>query len=73
MYDHVSSIGKPINEIQITSAMMKSCKLAYSRYNTALEANKNKSAQEVKDRKRKMKMEEIANVTEKEKGCRILH
>ena len=73
VYDHVSSIGKPINQIQITSAMMKSCKLAYSRYNTALEANKNKSAQEVKDRKRKMKMEEIATVTEKEKGCRILH
>ena len=48
--------------------MMKSCKLAYSRYNTALEANKNKSAQEVKDRKRKMKMEEIATVTEKKRA-----
>ena len=67
VYDHVSSTGKSISEIPITSSMIKSCKLAYSRYSTALQAKKEKSDGETKDRKRKMKMEEIATVTEKKR------
>ena len=68
VYDHVSSTGKSISEIPITSSMIKSCKLAYSRYSTALQAKKEKSDGETKDRKRKMKMEEIAIVTEKKRA-----
>ena len=68
VYDHVNSTGNSITEIPITSDMLKSCKLAYSRYAAALKEKKERSDVDIKSRKRKMKMDEIAQVKEKKKA-----
>ena len=36
-YDHIGSADKPITEIPITNDLIKSCKLAHSRYTAVLE------------------------------------
>ena len=53
-------IRKSVNEIPITSAMLKSCKLPHVRYATALKEKKEKSDGEIKNRKQKLKTDEIA-------------
>ena len=68
VYDHVNCSGKSITEVPITNALLKSCKLAYSRYAAALQEKKEKSDGELKDRKRKMKKDEIAQVKEKKRA-----
>ena len=67
VYDHVSSTRNSITKITMTSAMLKSCKLAYSRYATALKEKKGKSDEELKNRNRKLKVVKIAQVKEKKK------
>ena len=63
VYNHANCSGKSITEVPMTNALLKSCKLAYSRYAAALQEKKEKSDGELKDRKRKMKKDEIAQVT----------
>lgn len=68
VYDHVNCSGKSITEVPMTNALLKSCKLAYSRYAAALQEKKEKSDGELKDRKRKMKKDKIAQVKEKKRA-----
>ena len=68
VYDHVNCSGESITEVPMTNALLKSCKLAYSRYAAALQEKKEKSDGELKDRKRKMKKDEIAQVKEKKRA-----
>ena len=68
VYDHVISTGKPVFEIPITNDLLKSCKLAHSRYTLALEQKRSKNEAEEKSRKRKIKSEEIADVKEKKRA-----
>ena len=67
VYDHMTATGLKVNEFTISKDLLKSCKLAHSRYTAALQANKNALVSEEKNLKRKLKMEEIANVKEKKK------
>ena len=62
VYDHIRSADKPITEIPITNDLIKSCKLAHSRYTAVLEERKKQCKQTDKDLKRKLKGEEIAEV-----------
>ena len=62
VYNHVNSTWKSITEIPITNATLESCKLAHSRYATALKEKKEKFDAEMKNRKRKLKTDEIAQV-----------
>ena len=66
VYDHIRSADKPITEIPITNDLIKSCKLAHSRYTAVLEERKKQCKQTDKDLKRKLKGEEVAEVKEKE-------
>ena len=69
VYDHVMSTEKPLTEYYISNDLLKSCRLAHSRCTAALEENKNALIKgEKKPRKRKLKLEEIAEVKEKRKA-----
>ena len=48
-YDHICSADKPITEIPITNDLIKSCKLAHSRYTAVLEERKKQCKQTDKD------------------------
>jgi len=61
-------LGKPVHEIPLTNDLIKSCKLAHSRYTNTLELRKSKDKEEEKSRKRKLKLEEIAEVKEKKQA-----
>ena len=50
-HDHVNNTQKSITEIPITNAFLKSCKLAHSRYATALKEKKENSDGGMKNRK----------------------
>ena len=67
----VMLIRKSVTEIPITSAMLKSCKLPRVRYATALKEKKEKSDGEIKNRKQKLKTDEIAQVKEKKKALEL--
>ena len=66
--DYVSYFSKPIPEIPLTNDLMKSCRLARSRYVAALEEKRNETVSLEKSRKRKLKLEEIAEVKEKKRA-----
>ena len=66
--DYLTDFGKSIIKVPLTNALLKSCQLAHSRYTTALEMNKNEAHAQEKDRKRKLKVEEIAEVKEKKRA-----
>ena len=68
VYDYMMELGKPVHEIPLTNDLIKSCKLAHSRYSNALELRKSKNKEEEKSRKRKLKLEEIAEVKEKKQA-----
>ena len=63
--DYLQHIEKPIPEVPMPNDLLKSCRLAHSRYITALDKKKDEAAHESKNLKRKLKREEIANVIEK--------
>lgn len=65
VYDYMLELDKPVHEIPLTNDLLKSCKLAHSRYTNALEMKKSKVVEEERSRKRKLKLEEIAEVKEK--------
>ena len=66
--DYLTDFGKPIVKVPLTNALLKNCQLAHSRCNTALEMNKNKANAQEKDQKRKLEIEEIAEVKEKKRA-----
>ena len=66
--DYLTDFGKSIIKLPLTNALLKSCQLAHSRYTTALEMNKNEAHAQEKDRKRKLKIEETAEVKEKKRA-----
>ena len=66
--DYISDFSKPISEILLTNKMLKSCRLAHSRYIVALEKKKNRTVSQDKSLKRKLKFEEIAEVKEKKRA-----
>ena len=62
VYDHINDSGLSITKIPLPNELLKSCKLAHCRYNSALENQKMKVSKDENKRKRKLKMEEIADV-----------
>ena len=66
--DYVSDFSKPISGIPLTNEMLKSCRLAHSRYVVALEKKRNPTVSQEKSLKRKLKFEEIAEVKEKKRA-----
>lgn len=68
--DYIIESGKEISEIPLSNDLLKSCRLAHSRYATALEKKRVDSTTEEKDRKRKRKLEEIAEVKEKKRALK---
>ena len=66
--DYLTDFGKPIVKVPLTNALLKNCQLAHSRCNTALEMNKNKANAQEKDQKRKLEIEEIAEVKGKKRA-----
>ena len=62
VYDHFTSENIALHEYVIPQALKKSCKLANGRYKLALEDSKKATVETEKSRKRKLKLEEIANV-----------
>ena len=65
--DYLTDFGKAIIKVPLTNAVLKSCQLVHSRYSTALKVNKNEAHSQEKDRRRKFKIEEIAEVKEKKR------
>ena len=65
--DYLTDLGKSIIKVPLTNTLLKSCQLAQLRCTTALEMNKNEAHAQEKDRKRKLKIEEIAEVKEKKR------
>ena len=65
IYDHFTSENIALHEYVIPQALKKSCKLANGRYKLALEDSKKETVETEKSRKRKLKLEEIANVKKK--------
>lgn len=63
--DYLHHADKAIWELPLPAEMLKSCKLAHSRYFAALEAKKAEKADTANDLKRKLKREEIAEVETK--------
>ena len=66
--DYVTDFGKSIIKVPLTSALLKSSQLAHSRYSTVLEMNKNEAHAQEKNRKRKLKTEEFAELKEKKRA-----
>ena len=66
--DYVTDFGKSIIKVPLTSALLKSSQLAHSRYSTVLEMNKNEAYAQEKNRKRKLKTEEFAELKEKKRA-----
>ena len=67
VYDHINDSQLSITKIPLPNELLKSCKLAH-RYNSALENQKLKVNKDENERKRKLKMEEIADVKEKKRA-----
>ena len=65
--DYLTDFAKSIIKVPLTNAQLESCQLAHSRYTTALEMNKNEVRSQEKNRKRKLKIEEIAEAKEKKR------
>ena len=68
VYDHINDSQLSITKIPLPNELLKSCKLANNRYNSALENQKLKVNQDENERKRKLKLEEIADVKEKKRA-----
>ena len=66
--DCISDFSRSISEISLTNEMLKSCRLAHSRYVVALEKKRNPAVSQEKSLKRKLKFEEIAEVKEKKRA-----
>ena len=62
VYDHFTSENIALHEYVIPQALKKNCQLANGRYKLALEDIKKATVETEKSRKRKLKLEEIANV-----------
>ena len=67
IYDHFTSENIVLHEHVIPQALKKSCKLVNAaRYKLALEDSKKETVETERSRKRKLKLEEIANVKKSE-------
>ena len=62
VYDYFTSLNTNIYEYVIPNNLVRSCKLAYSKYKIALQQKKENAKASENDRKRKLKMEEIVEV-----------
>ena len=62
------SSGKSLTEFEVSNDLVKSCRLAHSRYVKAMEDFKKAKVNDEKNRKRKLKINEIAEVTEKKRA-----
>ena len=62
VYNYFSSFTDDIHEYEIPSDQIKSCKLAYSEYQVALENKKKEKVSTEKNLKRKLKMDELADM-----------
>lgn len=62
VYDYFTSLNVKIHEYKITGDLSKSCKLANSRYKSALAEKKKTKEGNENDRKRKLMMDELADV-----------
>lgn len=71
VYDHMTSSELKLSEFVISKELLKNCKLAHSRYTTALETNKVSLVATEKNLKRKLKREEISSVKEKKKALEL--
>ena len=65
VYDHITSSGKSLTEFKVSNNLVKSCRLADSCYVNALGDFIKAKVSDEKNLKRKLKMNEIAEVTEK--------
>ena len=72
VYNHISECGISVTELPLPNELLKNCKLSHSRYASALELQKKKVNHDEKERRRKLKMEEIADVKGKT-CCGVLH
>ena len=62
------SSGKSLTEFKVSNDLVKSCRLAHSRYVKAMEDFKKAKVNNEKNRKRRLKMNEIVEVTEKKRA-----
>ena len=68
VYDHFMSSAKSLTEFKVSNDLVKSCRLAHSRYVKAMEDFKKAKINNGKNQKRKLKMNEFAEVTEKKRA-----
>ena len=61
-YDYFSSLRIDIHEYEIMPGLTKRCRSAYSRYAAALEEKEKEKASTEKNLKRKLKMDELADM-----------
>ena len=62
VYDYFSSLNVKIHEFKVPLGLEKSSRFTCSRYKTTLESKRNLSTNVEKDRKRKLKMDELVDV-----------
>jgi hypothetical protein len=62
VYDHMTSLSIKVHEFTINSDLLKSCRMAHQRYTSELESKKDKTTKNEKERKRKLKLDEITDV-----------
>ena len=58
----MTSLSIKVNEFAISSDLLKSCRMAHQSYTNELESKKDESAKNEKERKRKLKLDEITDV-----------
>ena len=68
VYDHVMSSGKSLSDFKVSNDLVKSCRLAPSHYVKAMEDFKKVKVNDEKNRKQKLKINEIAELTKKKRA-----
>ena len=71
VYDYFSSLNTNIYKYMIQNNLIKSCKLPYSKYKIALEQKKDNTKASEKDKKQKLKMDEIVKVKKQRLYCTV--
>ena len=61
--NHICDLS--VTDVPFSSDLLKSCKLSHSRYTSALELKKSDEIENEKSRKRRIQMDEVADVKEK--------
>ena len=73
VYDHINSNEIKVQENDLSSGVLKSCRLANSRYITALEKVRKQKDDEVISKKRKLVDEEITLMKKKEEETKCIN